>query len=216
MVVFQIDTNEEQISKILKQLDGDAERALKNAINATARKVKKDMAKTAEKKYDYEAGGTLINEMKMNTAKKVAYGSMAAEISSKGPAIEIKKFSVDNLSVTKGKNRPDAVRGKVMTESGMSALKRNGVKAFVAQFRSGHISVVAREKLTSGQQSRGHHSGNRYKYASYRLKKLLSPSVPQMLGNKKTVNEIIEPEIQSLLQKNLERQLNMIMKKKAV
>ena len=101
-----------------------------------------------------------------------------------------------------------------MTTSRLTKLENKGIKAFVAQFKSGHIAVVEREPLTTRQKLEGHHGGKDYRYATYRLKKLLSPSVPQMLGNKEAVNEVVEPEIQDLLVKNVERQFAMIMKKK--
>lgn len=214
MLVVRVDTNEDRICSVLNALGSDGERVLKNAINRTARKARKTTAKEATKRYDYQEKANFLNEMKLKTAKKVAYGNMMAEISAKGSVNEIKQFAVDNLQVARGKNRPDAIKGKVMTASGMTELKRQGIKAFVAQFKSGHISVVAREKLSSSQKSRGHHGGKDYKYASYRLKKLLSPSVPQMLGNKEAINEVVEPEIQDLLVKNVERQFAMLMKKK--
>lgn len=214
MLIVRVDTGEEEMCKMLRMLGNDGERVLKNAINRTARKSRKTTAKQAEKRYDYEEKANFLNEMKLRTAKKVAYGSMMAEISAKGPVNEIKQFTVDNMTVSRGKNRPDAVRGKVMTASGMTELKRKGIKAFVAQFRSGHIAVVAREELSSEQKEKGHHNGKSYKYENYRLKKLLSPSVPQMLGHKESLNEVVEPEIRDLLVKNVERQFAMIMKKK--
>ena len=214
MLVVRVDTNEDRICSVLNALENDGERVLKNAINRTARKARKTTAKEASKRYDYQEKANFLNEMKLKTAKKVAYGNMMAEISAKGSVNEIKQFNVDNMAVARGKNRPDVIKGKVMTASGMTELKRKGIKAFVAQFRSGHISVVAREPLTTRQRLEGHHGGKDYKYASYRLKKLLSPSVPQMLGNEEALNEIVEPEIRDLLQRNIEKQFEMIMKKK--
>lgn len=215
MLVVKVDTNEDRICSVLNALGSDSGRVLKNAINRTARKARKTTAKEASKRYDYQEKANFINELKLRTAKKVAYGDMMAEISAKGPATEIKQFTVDNMTVARGKNRPDAINGKVMTASGMTELKNMGIKAFVAKFRkNNHISVVVRDPLTEKQKREGHHGGESYKYASYRLKKLLSPSVPQMLGNKEAINEVVEPEIQDLLVKNVERQFAMIMKKK--
>lgn len=214
MLVVKVDTNEDRICTVLNALGSDSGRVLKNAINRTARKARKTTAKEATKRYDYEGKENFFNDMKFRTAKKVAFGDMMAEISAKGPATEIGQFTVDNMTVARGKNRPDAISGKVMTASGMTELKNKGIKAFVAQFKSGHIAVVEREKLTTKQKEEGHHGGKDYKYAGYRLKKLLSPSVPQMLGNKEAINEVVEPEIQDLLVKNVERQFAMIMKKK--
>jgi len=215
MLVVRVDTNEDRICSVLNALGNDSERVLKNAINRTARKAMKTTAKEAAKRYDYEEKANFLNEMKLRTAKKVAYGDMMAEISAKGPANEIKQFTVDNMTVSRGKNRPDAIKGKVMTASGMSELKSKGIKAFVTQFRqNNHIAVVVREPLTEKQKEEGHHGGQKYKYVDYRLKKLLSPSVPQMLGNKEALNEIVEPEIRELLASNIEKQFAMIMKKK--
>ena len=215
MLVVRVDTNEDRICSVLNALGSDSGRVLKNAINRTARKARKTTAKEATKRYDYEEKENFFNEMKFRTAKKVAFGDMMAEISAKGPATEIGQFAVDNMTVSTGKNRPDAVSGKVMTASGMTELKNKGIKAFVTQFReSNHIAVVVRDYLTADQKSQGHHGGKKYKYGNYRLKKLLSPSVPQMLGNKEALNEIVEPEIRDLLQRNIEKQFEMIMKKK--
>ena len=214
MLVVKIDTNEDRICSMLNALENNSERVLKNAINRTARKSRKTTAKEAKKRYKYKEKSNLLNEMKLETAKKVAYGDMMAEISAKGPATEIKEFVVNNMTVSRGKNRPKVIKGKTMTTSRLTKLENKGIKAFVAQFRSGHIAVVEREPLTTRQKLEGHHGGKDYRYATYRLKKLLSPSVPQMLGNKEALNEIVEPEIRDLLQRNIEKQFEMIMKKK--
>lgn len=214
IVVFQVDKEEERIRNVLNALGTEGDRALKNAINQTARKVRKDMVKHAAEKYDYEKKESLLEEAKFNSAKKAAFGGTAAVISAKGEATEVGQFDVDDMQVHKGKDKPASIKGKVFSQRGMKELKTKDAKAFVAQFKSGHIAVVVREKLSLGQKIAGYHKGYDYKYATYRLKKLLSPSVPQMLGNKEAMNEIIEPEIQDLLVKNLERQMKMIMKQK--
>ena len=61
-------------------------------------------------------------------------------------------------------------------------------EAFVAKFKSGHVSIVQRkgpERLP--------------------VKKLLSPSIPKMIGNEKQVYGEVEPKIAELLDANIRK-----------
>ena len=88
----------------------------------------------------------------------------------------------------------DAARGKVLKASGLKSLQKGNLKAFITKFGSGHVSVVQR-KGTSRLP----------------LKKLLSPSIPTMVGNEAKVYGIVKPNIEKKLQKNIQKQIDKIL-----
>ena len=88
----------------------------------------------------------------------------------------------------------DAARGKVLKASGLKSLQKGNLKAFITKFGSGHVSVVQR-KGTSRLP----------------LKKLLSPSIPTMVGNEAKVYGIVKPNIEKNLQKNIQKQIDKIL-----
>lgn len=90
--------------------------------------------------------------------------------------------------------RTDAARGKVLKASGLKSLQKGNLKAFITKFGSGHVSVVQR-KGTSRLP----------------LKKLLSPSIPTMVGNEAKVYGIVKPNIEKNLQKNIQKQIDKIL-----
>ena len=88
----------------------------------------------------------------------------------------------------------DAARGKVLKASGLKSLQKGNLKAFITKFGSGHVSVVQR-KGTSRLP----------------LKKLLSPSIPTMVGNEAKVYGIVKPNIEKNLQENIQKQIDKIL-----
>ena len=86
------------------------------------------------------------------------------------------------------------MRPEVLKASGLKSLQKGNLKAFITKFGSGHVSVVQR-KGTSRLP----------------LKKLLSPSIPTMVGNEAKVYGIVKPNIEKNLQKNIQKQIDKIL-----
>ena len=68
-------------------------------------------------------------------------------------------------------------------------------KAFLVKFHNGHVSVA-----------------QRYGKARYPIKKLLSNSVPTMIGNKERVFGVLEPEIYDTLMDNIINEIKRVTK----
>ena len=158
MIEFEVDqTQLQRIELKLKDMKAKAPQALKNAVNATARDAKKDLADKAKETYAVKSP-----RFKKAIAQKNATASNpTATLKITGAVNELADFKYkDNTST-------DAARGKVLKASGLKSLQKGNLKAFITKFGSGHVSVVQR-KGTSRLP----------------LKKLLSPSFLPWWGTK--------------------------------
>ena len=188
------------INSIEKKLDSFGDKSVdvvKRAINLTAKSARKDLETEAKNRYVIKTSG-FNRSMKIKNATK---GNLVATISSQGSALEIKEFRVSPASYTTGKNRPNVTRGKVLKRSTMKNLEKNNVKAFVAKFKSGHVAVV--ERVPSKRMK----SNPRKEF----LRKLLSPSIPSMLGNEETMYNVINPNVETNLYDNINKVITKIM-----
>lgn len=183
MVEIVVDKN--SLGSIEKRLGGLASKAPKvlcKSINDTATWARRELAKEAQKTYTVKSGG-FNKSMKI---KKANYSSLEATISSEGETLELYKFKY-----SKGKN---ATKAQVLRSGGLKPLEKSGIKAFVAQFASGHRTIAQRE-------------------GSKRLpiKVLFSNSIPKMLGNEKRVYGVVEPEIQKKLSESVNKHIKKVL-----
>lgn len=187
----------ERIEEALNGMENKTPSVLKSALNATAKEARKELANKAKKTYAVKISG-FNKTMKI---KNATVGKMEAVIKARGEAMELGQFRASPFKVTNGADRPESMKGKVMTAHQMKALVKSDVKAFVVKFKSGHVAVVERvpgKKMKSNPKKEF-------------LKKLLSPSIPQMVGNEKEVYGEIRPKIDQLLQENISRQIDRIL-----
>lgn len=165
--MIQIDV-EGELQKIIQQLDRlpdqiAAPNILKNAVNATARKVRKQLVKDAKGEYAIKDTKGLKDESK--GAPKVLTASaanMTAAVRSRGPMQDIMAF------MTRPNQGTGAAAAQIMASGSMKPLEMGGLKAFVTKFASGHVAIVQRKGADR-----------------LPVKKLLSPAVPVMLGNER-------------------------------
>ena len=187
-VTITIDA-EAEIKEIIKKLDTLHDKApsvLKNAINATARKVRTQMIKDAQSRYVVKDKGALKNEAKGGPKVYTArVTNLEAEIKSKGSMQDIMAF------MTKPNTQAGAAAARVLNSGSFKALEVSGLKAFVATFKSGHQAIVQRK----GKDR-------------LPVKKLLSPAIPIMLGSEeisskaeKLAYEVLQEEIQKRIDK---------------
>jgi hypothetical protein len=192
--LISIDT-EAELEKIIQQLNSlpdqiAAPNILKNAINATARKVRKQLVKDAKGEYAIKNTAALKDES--NGAPKVLTAStvnLSAAVQSRGPMQEIMTF------MTRPNTKTGAAAAQVLASGSMKPLEMDGLKAFVTQFASGHVAIVQRkgaERLP--------------------VKKLLSPAVPFMLGNE-TVREKAETLAYETLQGEIDKRIKQVLNK---
>lgn len=184
MIVFTIDDNG-MIKTIADQLGKYRDKAptvLKQAIAATAKDARSLLAEQAKDVY-------VVQKSKFNKAMEIkSGGSYAKIIRTAGKPLELIDFKAAPKTPAVGTERPEVTTGKVLNASSMKRLEVGGIKAFVARFRSGHVSIVQRrgaERLP--------------------IKKLLSPSIPKMVGNEEKVYGIVQPELASMLDANIRK-----------
>lgn len=184
LILIGIDTTDAR--RMLGKLDDkdqSMKKALKKAVNETAKQARKRLADEAKNKYAIKKN-RFNKSMKIKnatTSKPVAY------IISNGEVNELMDFKVSPVRYATGNKRPNILKGKVVKTEGMKRLQKGSLKAFITRFSNGHQSVAQR----TGQ--------------GRKIKKLLSPSTPIMLGNRERVYGIVEPHIGDDLKENLRR-----------
>lgn len=191
MITYEYDQNTlAKVEKKLGSLKSEAPKALKNAINQTAKQARKDLATEAQKTYVVKSG----RFNKAMTIKNATQSSLEATIKATGAPMELKDYKVSPATARTGANRPDLTKAKVLKAGSMKGLQKGNIKAFVAKFASGHASVA---------QRRGS--------ARLPLKVLFSNSIPKMLGNEKRVYGVVRPTIEQNLQENIDKQVRKIL-----
>lgn len=192
MIKFEYDGDSlAKIEKKLGNLKSEAPKVLKNAINKTAKQARKDLASKAQEKYVVKSG-------RFNKAMKIknaSTGTLEAVIKATGSPMELKDFKVSPASVRTGNDRPEVIKAKVLSSSSLKSLDRgDGVKAFVAKFKSGHVTVAERQ----GKKR-------------LPIKTLYSVSIPQMIGNGKKVYLVVKPDIMKNLQNNIDAEISKVL-----
>lgn len=199
MIVFTVDDNGliKTIADQLGEYHSKAPTVLKQALNATAKDARTMLATQAQEVYVIQKS-RFNKAMEFGSKDKATLKKLEATIRAKGTSLELLDFKTVPKKPTTGDARPDITTGKVLKSSGMKRLEVGGIKAFVAQFRSGHVSIVQRrgaERLP--------------------VRKLLSPSIPKMVGNEKTVYGEVKPQIAELLDANIRKYIDKTISKGA-
>lgn len=185
LIEFEVDSTQLELIKLkLGNCKSKAPQALKNAVNATARDAKTDLANKAKETYAVKSP----NFKKAITQKNATKSRPTATLKITGTVNELADFKY------KKNDGASAARGKVLKTSSLKELQKGNLKAFITKFKSGHVAVVQRE--TS---------------ASLPIKKLLSPSIPKIIGNEAKVYGVVKPNIQENLQKNIQKQVDKIL-----
>lgn len=205
LVTVDVDTELEKVMRSLQKLPDQlaAPQILQKALTSTARKTRNRLIKDTGKRYALSKPDALKAESKIETNTS----ENSATIVSKGAMRDIMDFMTQPNSDTA------AAAAQVLNSSSMSPLESNGMKAFVTRFSSGHIAIVQRQsgkKYTStGASARIEKYGSKIDIT--KIKKLLSPAVPQMLGNKDSVDaaqalalELLNSELDKQIAKALE------------
>lgn len=195
---FQIDASAvKDIEKKLGEFHKKkAPAILARAVNDTAVKARKLLAAQAQKNYAIKSSGfnAKAGAKDFPSAmgiKKAKAKNPVAIIETKGGPIELFKFKTSPASYKTGDKKPKKTRARVKVHGGMKNLLVDGRWAFVTQFKSGHKTLVQRV------------SKNRFP-----IKTLLSPSIPQMIGNEKEVYGIVAPELNEMLQRHIQEQID--------
>lgn len=192
LIRFEFD---EDLLKVIEDALGDlkseSRKVLKNAVNATAKQAKADLAKKAQETY-------VVKKTRFTKAmdtKNATVSNPVATINITSAQLELKDFRVSPATYSTGENRPDVYKAKVLLSSSMKGLQSH-TKAFLVKFRNGHVSVA---------QRRSKHR--------FPIKKLLSNSIPTMVGNQERVFGVVEPGIYDNLMDNIVIQIGKVLKK---
>lgn len=142
MIVFTVDDNGlvKTIADQLGEYHDKAPTVLKQALNATAKDARSMLATQAKDIY-------VIQKSKFNKAMTIKNASarrLEALIVTAGAPLELIDFKSNPKKPPTGAERPDVTTGKVLVKSSMKRLEMGDLKAFVAKFKSGHVSIVQR------------------------------------------------------------------------
>ena len=187
----------DRIHAILAGVEKADEKVLKPALARGLMAGKTAAGKMVRQTYHISAGDfNSRGYMRYNSVTKNGDGIIGS-IEYSGGVIPLIKFKV-SPSTPKKRTTPSAA---VLKASSLVKFNRQK-NVFVAQMKSGHIGIMERQKGTVSPAT-----------GKEKLKELLSPAVPQMVGNEKVmqnveervnevINQRIEHEIERLLSKN--------------
>ncbi len=173
----------------LKDLKAKAPRALKNAINATARNAKTDLASKAQQTYTVKTSKfkSNIKQRSATTARLEATLTIAGQPNSASSfeyRVNSKRYAA-RMRVLKAKSLQ-----QVYSQRGQAG----GGGAFAVTFSSGHKDVAQRRGT-----------------ARLPIKTLYGPSDPIMVGSDSVFGKI-KPDIYKLLYSNINKQIEKLLK----
>lgn len=184
---------EDELQRIIRQVDSlpdqiAAPNILRNALNAAARKVRRQMITDVKGEYAIKNAKTLRDESQGSPKVLTASpANLSAAIRSRGPMQDIMTF------MTRPNNKTGAAAAKVLSSGSLKPLEMDGLKAFVTTFASGHTAIVQRKGKSR-----------------LPVKKLLSPAIPHMLGNE-AVMEQAEALAYETLRAELDKRIAQIL-----
>lgn len=209
--IIRIDI-ESELQRVIGQLHSlpdqvASPKLLKNALNAAARKVRKQIVRDARGEYAIKRREVLRDKSEGGPEVLTASASnLSAAIRSRGPMQDIMTF------MTRPNTATGAAAARVLSSGSLKPLEIHGLKAFVTTFSNGHVAIVQRAppQRYSDAKSRG----NRIKHYGpkadmTKIKKLLSPSVPHMLNNE-AVRGPAEDMTYELLQAEIQKRIDRI------
>lgn len=190
MVVIEVDDRLSYVEKRLGNLSDKAPKVICKAINETAKWARREIAKEAQKTYLVKTGG-FNKSMEIKNAR---YSNLEAIIKSKGKTLPLKSFKF-----TKPKS---GVKAQVLKDGGLKILVKDGKKAFYNKIgnKNDHYGIAQRTGRPSNKDPKRE-----------AIKELFSNSIPKMLGNEKRVYGIVEPRIESELDKRIEKHIKKVL-----
>lgn len=198
-ISFEFDQgNLREIEQKLGFMKSEAPKALKDALNKTAKEGRKDLGAKAQQVYTIKQGG-INNQMKILRAST---GNFMAIIDVRGAPTEMKRFQYRG-----GRN------GAPLTTT---INRRNGTKKWDRAFynniaEKGQLRLKDTKKGKKGSQVVHMALAARKGKKRLHIQKLYSLSVPSMIGNQKDVYNVVEPKIQENLRKNVDEQIKKIL-----
>ena len=199
-----------EVERMLGDLKGKAPSTLRNAVNATARKMRTQLHQQAKKVYVTKA----YSYKSEIVIRKATVSTLTARLRTSGERTALAKHKVSPERLAHGKNRPKQCKAKVLKQSTLETMRDGDLKSFLVRFRSGHLALVQR------------HPSETYDDPAERIKKYgrgadlsrivekRALSIAEMLGSPK-VYGVIEPEMGGLLQAEIERFVDSTIQREA-
>lgn len=186
----------ERATKMLGNINGGLEKALRSAASRTTSHLRTQSTKAVRERYAISAANVRANE---NISVKYSYsGGVQATVTFRGSKIPLAKFTGSSSSPSRRSDRvPVLLSGGWKLVRPSNPAKGHQLKgtspttfrdAFVAKMASGHVGIFER---TGGQTSND----------SAEIRELMGSSVPQMLGS----DEVQEKLAKSAMEKFEER-----------
>ena len=186
----------DRIHAILAGVEKADEKVLKPALARGLMAGKTAAGRMARQTYHISAGDfNSRGYMRYNSVTKNGDG-IVGSIEYSGGVIPLMKFKV-SPSVPKKKTTPSAA---VLKASSLVKFDRKN-NVFVAQMKSGHIGVMERQKGTVSPAT-----------GKEKLKELLSPAVPQMVGNEKVMQNV-EERVNEVINQRIEHEIERLLSK---
>lgn len=187
MIALSTEVKLREIEKQLGSLSNQAPKVLMRAVNDTARQAQRDLFREAKKTYTTKAS-SFKNKDRALKIKRANQSSLQAHLLSNGEPLALYGFKVSASE--------SATKAKVKTANGMKNLIVDNRWAFVTKMGSGHVGVFQRQ-------------GD----SRLPIHEFFSVSVPQMIGNEQEVYGKLEPEFQSMLESNIQREIQRVLNK---
>ena len=222
---MRITVDSDEVERALGDLKSKTPAVLKVAVNRTAREARRMMIKAAKKRYALNAAGVKQLDYLKQT-KKASNADPAAELhigggTPGGLRNDMGYFKTNPASPTHftggaWRNGPSVWTGKVLKESSMKPLPGRGSrsKAFLAQFKSGHVGMVQRVKGSSSSHTVTEISGApRWRNSQGKVEKLITLGSPSAAGMHHIVWEQVEPDVETILDQHVERRIQQLLAK---
>ena len=186
----------DRIHTILAGVEKADEKVLKPALARGLMAGKTAAGKMVRQTYHISAGDfNSRGYMRYNSVTKNGDGIIGS-IEYSGGVIPLMKFKV-SPSTPKKKTTPSAA---VLKASSLVKFNRQK-NVFVAQMKSGHIGIMERQKGTVSPAT-----------GKEKLKELLSPAVPQMVGNEKVMQNV-EERVNEVINQRIEHEIERLLSK---
>lgn len=193
----------EDVEKQLGALKDKAPTVLKKALNDTAKWTGRELAKEAQTRYQVKT----VKFAKEFTIRRASNGRLEATLTAKSAPLALSKFKTSPPNpVSSGSGSP-AVKVAVLKKAAKEVKGRQGIKAFLTKYSSGHVAVVQRqpgENYTSkGWKDRKAKWKNYKKWTGHldktRIREFYGPSVPTMLKTTGVDQEYLESSKSKIL-----------------
>lgn len=205
------------VANALGDLKKKTPAAAKVAINATAREARKLMVAKAKARYAVNVAGQW-HLKDLVQRKKATNTSLSAELHIEKMRNDLGYFRTNPAYPTHYTGRnwimgPDVWKGKVLKESSMKPLPGDGIrsKAFLAEFKSGHVGMVQRVKGSKSSHTVTEKGHSRWRNSAGNVEKLQTVGSPSAAAMHRVIWHEVEPDVETLLQERLELQVQKVL-----